>query len=434
MRRIYTLLLYLLVPLMLLRLLWRSLSAPGYRRRIGERFGRLPPLPTQGGVWIHAVSVGEVQASAPLLQRLRLTHPRLPLLVTTTTPTGSSRLSELFGEGVMHVYAPYDIPVVVRRFLDATRPRLAIFIETEVWPNILLECQRRGIATLLANARLSERSARGYAQFGAFARETFGRLDRVAAQTERDARCFAALGVPEERLMVTGSIKFDVRLPPGLEEQAAVLKRIWGVDRPVWIAASTHEGEDEQVLVAHRKVLAILPKALLVLVPRHPERFSRVGQRILREGFSLVRRSEDRPCGAGVEVFLGDSMGELPMFFAAADVAFVGGSLVPHGGHNLLEPAALGVPVVTGPHLFNFTRIAEMLFAADAALRVESASTLAATVSAWLQDASARARIGDNGRRVVEQNRGALERLLGLIEALLRAAGDAATPDPRRSE
>jgi 3-deoxy-D-manno-octulosonic-acid transferase len=341
-------------------------------------------------------------------------------LVTTTTPTGSRRLTELFGDEVMHLYAPYDVPVVVRRFLQATRPRLALFVETEVWPNILLHCQRRGISTLLANARLSERSTRGYARLGSFTRETFGRLDLVAAQSEVDAQRFASLGVPAERLVVTGSIKFDVRLPPSLQEQAAVIKRGWGVDRPVWIAASTHEGEDEQVLAAHRQILTTLPCALLVLVPRHPERFQRVGQMVLRQGFRMVRRSEDRPCAIGTEVFLGDSMGELPMFFAAADVAFVGGSLVPHGGHNLLEPAALGVPVVTGPHLFNFTRIAEMLLDAGAALRVESATSLAATVTAWLQDASARARVGENGRRVVEQNRGALLLLLGMIEDQLQ--------------
>jgi 3-deoxy-D-manno-octulosonic-acid transferase len=427
MRRIYTLLLYLLLPLVLVRLLWRSLSAPAYRRRLGERFGLLPRLHARGGVWVHAVSVGEVQASAPLIQRLLLTHPGLPVLVTTTTPTGSHRLTELFGQEVMHVYAPYDVPMVVRRFLRAGRPRLAIFVETEIWPNILDQCARRGIPTLLANARLSERSARGYARLGAFTRETFRRLDLVAAQSAADAGRFTALGVAPTQLVVTGSIKFDVRLPPSLHEQAAVIKRTWcggqgGVDRPVWIAASTHEGEDEQVLAAHRQVLRRVPDALLVLVPRHPERFSRVGQMVQRQGLALVRRSEGRPCTPETRVFLGDSMGELPMFFAAADLAFVGGSLVPHGGHNLLEPAALGVPVITGPHVFNFTPIAEMLLAADAAARVHDSAALAARVTTWLQDASARARVGENGRRVVEQNRGALDRLLDMIETRLQAS------------
>jgi 3-deoxy-D-manno-octulosonic-acid transferase len=436
MRRLYTLLLYLLIPLVLLRLLWRSLSAPAYRCRMGERFGLLPRLRARGGVWVHAVSLGEVQASAPLIQRLLLRHPRLPVLVTTTTPTGSHRLTELFGEGVMHVYAPYDVPMVIRRFLQASQPLLAIFVETEIWPNILAQCARRSIPTLLANARLSERSARGYAKLGAFTHETFRRLELVAAQSEADAGRFAALGVAPKRLVVTGSIKFDVRLPPSLQEHAAVIKRTWcggqgGVDRPVWIAASTHEGEDEQVLAAHRQVLQQIPDALLVLVPRHPERFTRVAQIVQRQGLTLVRRSERRPCSPDTRVFLGDSMGELPMFFAAADLAFVGGSLVPHGGHNLLEPAALGVPVITGPHVFNFSSIAEMLLAADAAAQVDDSGALATRVTAWLRDASTRARVGENGRRVVERNRGALDRLLAMIEARLRTATPALEPSRR---
>ena len=265
MRRLYTALLYLLVPLVVLRLLWRSLSAPEYRRRVGERFGRLPSLPLTGGLWVHAVSVGEVQASAPLIQRLQHAHPQLPVMVTTTTPTGSRRLRELLGEAVLHVYAPYDVPLVVRRFLDAAAPRLALFVETEVWPNILHQCRRRGIPTVLANARLSERSARGYARLGGFAGETFRNLDLVAAQSEVDRDRFVALGVAPARVVITGSIKFDVRLPPSLQEQSAVIKRVWGVDRPVWIAASTHEGEDEQVLAAHRAVLAELRPDLTLL-------------------------------------------------------------------------------------------------------------------------------------------------------------------------
>lgn len=423
MRHLYTAILYLLIPAVLLRLLWRSLSAPDYRRRVGERFGRLPRLPARGGLWVHAVSVGEVQAGAPLIKRLLREHPQLPVIVTTTTPTGSRRLRELLGERVLHVYAPYDVPLVIRRFLSATRPRLAIFIETEVWPNILEQCRRGGIPTVLANARLSERSARGYARLGGFARGTFGKLGLVAAQTEADARRFIDLGVTPERVVVTGSIKFDVHLPPSLREQSAVIKRGWGEDRPVWIAASTHEGEEEQVLEAHRLVLEKLPEALLVLVPRHPERFGRVGQLAEKRGFRMVRRSQGGACDGGTQLFLGDTMGELPMFFAAADLAFMGGSLVPHGGHNPLEPAAAGVPVVTGPHVFNFSAITGMLLAADAAVQVRSATELANTVGAWLGDASLRARIGENGRRVVERNRGALERLAGLIEKLLVARG-----------
>jgi 3-deoxy-D-manno-octulosonic-acid transferase len=421
MKRFYTALLYLLMPALLLRLFWRSLRAPDYRRRIGERFGYLPQLTGTPTLWIHAVSVGEVQASAPLIQRLLQAYPALPVLVTTTTPTGSRRLRDLLGEEVLHVYAPYDVPLVVRRFLNAAQPRLAVFMETEVWPNILCQCAQRQIPSVLANARLSARSAAGYRRLGCLARETFARLSVIAAQTDADAARFLALGARAEAVAVTGSIKFDARLSPSLREQSAVIKRVWGEDRPVWIAASTHEGEDEQVLEAHRQVLARHANALLVLVPRHPERFNKVAQLVLRQGFSLVRRSRQEPCEAHIQVFLGDSMGELPMFFAAADVAFVGGSLVEHGGHNLLEPASAGVPVVTGPHLFNFKRISELLLAEQAAVKVMDARQLAATVSAWLGDASLRAQIGENGWRVVQRNRGALERLMDLIRGVLQA-------------
>lgn len=419
MRRLYSLLLYLLTPLVVARLLWRSRRAPDYRRRIGERLGFPPPLGDQPTLWVHAVSVGEVQASAPLIQRLRQAYPQWPVLVTTTTPTGSRRLRELLGEEVLHVYAPYDVPWVVERFLAAARPRLAIFMETEIWPNILAGCQRRGIPTLLANARLSERSARAYGRVPEFTRATFGLLDRVAAQTQADRERFQALGVPAGRLGVTGSIKFDQRLAPSRREQAAVLRRAWGVDRPVWIAASTHEGEDEQVLDAHRQVLEQLPGALLVLVPRHPERFGRVAALIAKQGFSLVRRSEQRPCAPGTQVFLGDSMGELPMFYAAADLAFVGGSLVPTGGHNPLEPASAGIPVLMGPHTFNFAEISALLIREEAARQVQDAAALAEQVHAWLADAHERVRHGDQGRRVVEQNRGALDRLMAGIRELM---------------
>lgn len=422
MKRLYTFLLYAMTPLVLLRFFWRSLRAPDYRRRIGERFGRLPVLSQQQTLWVHAVSVGEVQASAPLIQRLRVAYPAMPVIVTTTTPTGSRRLKELLGEDVLHVYAPYDVPLVVRRFLDRARPRLAIFMETEVWPNILEQCEQRKIPSILANARLSERSAKGYRRMGRLTRQTFARLSVIAAQTDADAARFLSLGAAADAVTVTGSIKFDVRLSPSLQEQSAVLKRLWGEDRPVWIAASTHEGEDEQVLAAHQRVLGVCPAALLVLVPRHPERFGKVGQMALRQGFSLIRRSEGKPCDARTQVYLGDSMGELPMFFAAADVAFVGGSLVAHGGHNLLEPAGAGVPVVTGPHVFNFKRIAELLLAEKAAVQVKNAEELAGIVSQWLGDASLRSEIGENGLRVVARNRGALDRLMRLIDRVLGEA------------
>jgi 3-deoxy-D-manno-octulosonic-acid transferase len=414
MRHLYSLLLHLLLPLVLARLWWRSLKAPGYRRRIAERFGWFNGPETWGGLWIHAVSVGEVQAITPLVWRLLAEHPQLPITITTTTPTGSVRVHEQLDGQVFHVYCPYDLPWSLRAFLRRVRPQALLMVETEIWPNLLHACRDNGVFTVLANARLSERSARGYARLGEFARHTFGGIDRVAAQAQADADRFAQVGVPRDRIAVTGSIKFDQAMPGSLVERVEVLRREWG-GRPVWIAGSTHEGEDEQVLFAHHKVLSRFPNALLILVPRHPERFDRVVGLCKRERLSLVRRSTGIQCGAETQVYLGDTMGELPVLLGSADVAFIGGSLVETGGHNMLEASAQGVPVCFGPHVFNFATISELLLAEGAARQVDDAAQLAECVIAWFTDASRRAQVGENGRRVVDMNRGALDRLLALI-------------------
>ena len=419
--RLYTLLLHLLLPFVVLRLYWRSLRASDYRRRLAERFGFFRGRPAPGGIWVHAVSVGEVQAIEPLVRHLRERHPELAVTLTTSTPTGSARVRALFGDEVFHVYFPYDLPWCIDAFLERVRPRLLVMVETEIWPNLLRLCAKRGIPTLLANGRLSARSARGYARLGDFTRRVFGLIGRVAAQSPADAERFVKLGVPAERVAVTGSIKFDQRLPASVQEQVQVVKRIWGEDRPVWVAASTHEGEEEQVLEAHARILERVPSALLVLVPRHPERFDRVAALVKRRGLGLVRRSEGASCGPQTRVFLGDTMGELPLFLGVADVAFIGGSLVKQGGHNMLEAAAQGVPVVFGPHVFNFSAIAALLVEREAAVQVRDARELAGVVGRWLGDASERSRIGENGRRAVVENRGALERLVGLVEEMLPA-------------
>lgn len=418
MQRLYTLLLYLSLPLVLARLLWRSIRAPEYRLRMAERFGRFPSFNIENSLWIHSVSVGETQAAEPLVRQLIEQYPDLPLVITTTTPTGSDRVRKLFGDKVHHVYFPYDLPFAIQGFLRRTKPRLLVMMETELWPNLLTICDKEGVPTILANARLSERSASGYARFDFFTREIFEHIGLVAAQAPADAERFLGLGVLSGRVRVTGSIKFDIRLPASLHEQAEVMRRQWG-DRPVWVAASTHDGEDEKMLQAHRQILSHQPTALLVLVPRHPERFDRVAALCRKEGFSLIRRSEDQGCTQNTEVFLGDTMGELTLFLAAADVAFVGGSLVPVGGHNVLEPAALGVPVVFGPHMFNFAIISRMLLAENAAAEVTGVDELATIVARWLGDASERASFGQNGKRVVEANRGALDRLYALIQERL---------------
>jgi 3-deoxy-D-manno-octulosonic-acid transferase len=416
-RRLYSILVGLLIPLALLRLVWRSRRAPAYRQRWRERLAAETEPPEPADVWVHAVSVGEVQAALPLVRHLL--RQGLRVLVTTTTPTGAARLGELLGEAVQHRYTPFDLPGIVRRFLDRVRPRWLLVMETEIWPNTLAVCAERGIGSLLINARLSERSARRYARVKRFSTETMRCFAHIAAQSPADADRFVRLGVDPGRVTVTGSIKFDVQPPASLTDRAEALRRAWGNDRSVWVAASTREGEEEQVLAAHARVRATLKGALLVLVPRHPERFERVASLVRRQGFALARRSAGDACGAGVSVYLGDSMGELALFFAAADVAFVGGSLVPTGGHNLLEPAAAGLPVVAGPHTFNFNEIARLLRERGAMVQVSDATALADCVLRWLGDAAERAQVGEQGRRVIAENSGALARVTDLVDACL---------------
>jgi 3-deoxy-D-manno-octulosonic-acid transferase len=428
MRILYTLLLYLLVPLVLLRLAWRGLRAPAYWRRWPERFGFIAPPLGERVIWIHAVSVGEVQAAAPLIRALLEQYPVYSLLVTTVTPTGSTRVIDLFGGEIAHVYAPYDLPGAVRRFFQRVRPQLAIIMETELWPNLFHVCHSHQVPLLLVNARLSARSMAGYLRVKPLVSRTLGNLTGIAAQGEADAERFARLGAPRERIIVSGNLKFEQRIPPSLRERAEVLRRDWGAGRPVWVAASTHEGEDEQLLDVFRQLRKQYADCLLVLVPRHPERFESVAELCRQRGLNIVLRSEMRPCDADTEVFVGDSMGELPLFLAAADVAFVGGSLVPHGGHNLLEPAALGIPVVTGSQVFNFTEICDLLLQAGACEKVDTVAELAATLGRWLGDANERHRVGEQGRMVVEKNRGALQTVLAMIDRHLQERSDKASP------
>ena len=419
-RTLYTLLLHLALPLIALRLYLRGRQAPAYRQRIAERFAfQLPPL-KRGGLWVHAVSVGESIAAAPMIRALRERHPELPITVTCMTPTGSERIRALFGDQVQHCYLPYDLPWAAARFLDRLQPKLAVIMETELWPNHIHQCARRGIPTVLANARLSEKSARGYARFKGLTRPMLAEMSWIAAQTEAEAERFRQLGACPECVSVTGSIKFDLTIDPELKVRAQALRASWGAtNRPVWIAASTHAGEDEIVLAAHRRLLAEQPDSLLILVPRHPERFEAVHVLCQREGFATVRRSSGAAVGEGTQVLLGDSMGELLFLYALADVAFVGGSLVPAGGHNLLEPAALGIPILTGPHVFNFLEVAAQLREAGGAREVVDAEALLYQLRRLLDEVQFRQCMATAGLSVLLANQGALARLLGDVEWLL---------------
>ena len=416
MRKFYTLLLYLLMPLVIGRLAWRGIRAPAYWRRWPERFGTIAPALGERVIWIHAVSVGEAMAAEPLVHALLEQRPDHSILITTVTPTGSARVTALFGNDVAHVYAPYDLPGVVSRFLDRVRPRLAIVMETELWPNLFHACQHRSVPLLLVNARLSERSVAGYRRVRRLAARTLSAVTEIAAQSELDARRFRSLGADERCITVTGNMKFEQRIPPGLLERAEMLRRDWGVGRAVWVAGSTHEGEDELLLDVFRQLRKQFRDCLLVLVPRHPERFKSVAELCRHRGYNTVLRSERTPCTPETDVFIGDSMGELALFYAASDVAFTGGSLVFHGGQNLLEPAALGVPVVTGPHVFNFVEICELLMQAGACEKVENTEGLLSILSRWLGDADERHRVGQRGREVVEKNRGALQAVMTMID------------------
>ncbi len=419
-RCIYTIALYLALPFFVLRLWWQGRSQPGYRLRIGERFGLAParadamPL-----IWLHAVSVGEVQASMPLVMGLRRRLPACRLLVTTTTATGAAHARRLFGEEVAHAWFPYDTPDVVARFVRRTRPALLILMETELWPNLLRACARRRIPSVLVNARLSERSLRRYARARPLVAAMLGDLAGLAAQTDADAERFRALGMPPGRVRVTGSLKFDVGSPDGLAARIVACRRDCGEGRPVWIAASTHEGEEEQVLAAHARVCAEVPSTLLVLAPRHPVRARQIAELIERHGFSCRRRSAGEVCEAGTQVYLVDTLGELIPFYGAADAAFVGGSLVAVGGHNLLEPAALSRPIVSGPHHFNFAEIGEQLRAAGALSLVEDSATLAAEITALLRSPATCRHRGEAARSVVDQCTGAAERLLAWLAGIM---------------
>lgn len=419
-RTLYTVLFHLALPLILVRLFWRARRAPAYSKRIAERFAVGLPALQPGGIWVHAVSVGESIAAAPMIRALSARYPQLPITVTCMTPTGSERIRALFGDRVQHCYLPYDLPWAASRFMQRLQPKLAVVMETELWPNHIHQCARRGIPVALANARLSERSARGYARLARLTAPMLAELSLIAAQTEAEAVRFRQLGAREAAVTVTGSIKFDLSIDPALCGQAQALRQQWSAcARPIWIGASTHTGEDEILLAAHRQLLNVHPDALLILVPRHPERFGSVYELCRKQGFATVRRSIGEAPLAQTQVLLGDTMGELLFLFALADVAFVGGSLVPTGGHNLLEPAALGKPVLTGPHLFNFLDIAAQLRDAGALQEIDSAPELAAAIEAFWSDPAATAKARDAGYGVLKNNQGALGRLLDGLGRLL---------------
>ncbi len=422
MRFLYLAAVYLAAPLISAMLAWRGLRDRSYWRNFGERFGLGAPL-ASSPIWVHAVSVGEVQAAAPLVAALRAHYPRAPVLVTTFTPTGAARARALFHGAAEVRYLPFDLPGSVRRFLDRARPRLAVIVETELWPSLYRQCRLHRIPLVIASARLSRRSTDRYRRLGALFRETVAGAMVVAAQGEGDAERFRALGASAERTHVTGNLKFDFTLPPDVSARGKALREQYAPHGPVWVAGSTHGGlEEEAVLEAHRRVGTVHPGALLVLAPRHPNRFGEVAAWLERQHVGFVRRSQSSSphlAEDAANVLLLDTLGELLYFYAAADVAFVGGSLAPVGGHNLLEPAALGLPVLTGPNNSNGEDVARLLLDCGAAEVVRDGAELGSRVAELLSNQSLRVGMGHRGRAAIDRNRGALEKLMTLIGSLL---------------
>ena len=423
MRRIYSFILYLIVPFVVLRLFWLGFRNPDYRRRWKERFGFPDKITSHDKlIWLHAVSVGEVQASRPLVNGLLDEYPDYKILITTMTPTGADSVKQYFGESVKHLYLPYDLPVSVKHFISVIDPSILIVMETELWPNLFHYCQVKNIPVIVVNARMSEKSAKGYRRFPSFTRSTLENISLVIAQGKKDAERMIALGADEDKVVVTGNLKFDIHLPHSVTEQAQALRRYLSVNRPVWIAASTHEGEEKIILDAFDKVLQKHSQCLLVIVPRHPERSAVVRELCVKRNLEVLSKSDNKECDEDVKIFILDTLGELPMYYAAADVAFVGGSLTETGGHNMLEPACLGLPVIMGPHIFNFQDISQLLLDEGAAWKVANMDELSARVSSLLGDANLRHSTGERGRSIVLKNRGNVEKIMELISDFFKAS------------
>ena len=407
---------YCLLPFALFNLVWRGIRYPAYWKRWPERFGYAQPMRDKRVIWVHAVSVGEVRSAAELINELDSRFPDHRLLVTTMTPTGSDQVRELFSGRVDHSYLPYDFPGSVRRFMDRVSPEIAVVAETEFWPNLFAACHSRGIPLYLVNVRLSQESLRGYLRVPKTSRRMMGHATLICAQTASDAQRLRSLGISRPKIEVTGNLKFDAPLPEALLEEASELRKRWGAERPVWIAASTHSGEERRILRAFRELRSAYRDLLLVLVPRHPERFGTVARLCRMSGATIALRS--RHSGylpAYVEILVGDTMGELQQLYAASDLAFVGGSLVGVGGHNLLEPCAVGVPVVFGPHMFHFEEISNLAIENGAGSQVADVDALISRVAFYLEQPVLRAAAGEAARRLVAANRGAVERTLSLM-------------------
>lgn len=416
--RLYTLLLVLLLPYMLFHLLWRSRRQPEYRRHIGERFGFYRGKPAAPLIWLHAVSVGETRAAVPLVAQLEARYPRHRILLTHMTPTGRETGRQLFGDRVLQCYLPYDFPFAVKRFLRHFQPEIGLLMETEIWFNLAQGCRNAGIPLLLVNARMSEKSARRYGRFGSLARASLKNLAAIAAQTDADAQRLTRLGAPE--VQITGNLKFDVVVPQSAIDRGKNLRQRFGAARPIFLAASTREGEEALIMEAVAKIG--IPDLLVVIVPRHPQRFDQVAELLTQRGIRFQRRSASEAVAPETQAVLGDTMGEMFAYYAACDLAFIGGSLLPLGGQNLIEAAAMGKPVLIGPHTFNFAEASELAVQAGAALRVSDAEELALTVGDLLKAPEKIKAMSVAALAFADRHRGATGRLMAVVNEVLNRA------------
>ena len=420
MRYLYTFIIFILVPVALFRLFLFGSKNFAYRQRWKERFGFLSWEKKDNPViWIHAVSVGEVNAASPLISGLLEEYPNHLLLVTTVTPTGATIVEKITNSNVKHRYLPYDLPFSVKKFLNIVKPSILLTMETEIWPNLYQTCSDLKIPILIINARLSQRSAKRYRFVSKLMKKTLSLVDIIAAQTKIDAGRFISLGVSSEKVLITGNLKFDVNLPPNLKEQAQSVKRYFSEVRPVWIAASTHYGENEIILKAHIQVMKVSPDAILILAPRHPEQTDKIEFLCKELQLNFVKHSNQKMFTIERSVYILDTLGELLLHYAASQVAFVGGSLIAKGGQNIIEPASLGLPVITGPYMFNFTEINELLSEQDAITYVSNEHELTQKVCMFLSNDNERHGTGETGRKVVENNKGNIIKIMKIIKPYL---------------
>lgn len=415
-RFFYNVFMYLATPFVFIYLLYRALKSEDYRGRVAERFGLRRLSITKPVILIHSVSVGETIAATPLIKQIVSDYPSHQVLVTTSTPTGSAMVKKLFGATVEHCYLPIDLPGSIARFLKQITPQAAIVMETELWPNLIHQLAHANTPILLANARMSEKSMNGYLSKAApLMHEMLNNLDCVAAQYSSDGERFITLGLPKDKLTIGGSIKFELSISSELQNQQHQLKQRWARDRPVWVAGSTHPGENEQLLQTHQSLLTQFPNLLLVIIPRHSERFDEVAQQATTQGFNIVRRSEGTTPSSDTQVVIGDTMGEMLLLLGIGDITYIGGSLIQRGGHNPLEPAALGKPIIMGKSCYNFSDICDKLLASQGLQQVANNAELTQLISELFNDEAMRQQMGKHALQVVADNQGTLKRLMAWV-------------------